>query len=288
MAEIIDGVAHVVDDDPNIRPQTPPGSWMEPIPESYRKKRGYIALGIGAAISTWLLVTQMNGNVRSVSFWVSAMPLAIGVWRLNFWFSYKEIKKYVTYKTILTKPERIRAARDWWIVGAFIWFVFWAISLGNRAFLSTWWVAPIPASLFLIIGTGIYLNREKINMTREAQLEFECKEAEKKTGVLARQLSSAWVDELNAVIGNPVIRYPIAIALVGLAVKLVHDSVVGALPVIVALGLAIWAAHELAKWLILFGLLLSAGYLLFHGVAALPVIAAVILVAMIIASAGNK
>ena len=117
--------------------------------------------------------------------------------------------------------------------------------------------------------------------------------------IVARQIASglimepsaewlAWVDELNAVIGNPVIRYPIAVALVGLAVKLVHDSIVGALPVIVALGLAIWAAHELAKWLILFGLLLSAGYLLFHGVAALPVIAAVILVAMIIASAGNK
>jgi hypothetical protein len=145
-------------------------------------------------------------------------------------------------------------------------------------------IAPalIAFPVFGVGALGTYLRKEQIELTREGRAQQLFDEQQKK-GALHNP--AEW---LGSQIKRRAIRFPLAALLIYWAYQLAHDPKPDGKSALILAIFALICVYEIALFAVGIGLVIGAGYLLFSGIAGLPVSVAVIIGAIIIASAIRK
>lgn len=264
--------------------EAPVVSWFEQPPESYRRRRAWIAAGIAAAMAGWLAWEQLKHGVlgQKESFWL-VVVLAVGAWRYRHWMNLPAQRRFATVLVQLTTLERLRKALPFLLFGFGPGSVILLSLLDSGHFKDDWGVL-IP---FVLSGLGgvfvvICLRREQRLTPEAVKLKAHYERLDKKG-------SEARSERIRAVLALPLIRYAAAAACFWFAYFLLQENAsknwAGAAAALVV-GMAL--AHELFKWVL--GAVVVAGlcWMLFAGIAALPLSAAIIIGALIIAGAVNR
>lgn len=254
-------------------------AWMEPVPLEYRQRRAAIALGLGIACAMLVWALQFNSKVLLEMFWVGAVPLAVGVWRYRFWMALEEVRKYANVTTTFTNDERLKYAVKWWGFGVVMSVSFGLVALQMHDFAA---LAILCLIGFGAIGLVVFLRREQTGMTVEAAKQYHLDEKEN------QERESAWAESFFAIVIKPLVRYPLSGLLFWYAYHLYENPKATTLQLILVLGAALAASYELAIWLIGMALVIGLGAMAIGGIAALPLSLAVIIGALIIASAVNR
>ena len=275
---------------------TPPGlptsTWFEPVAVSYRRVRAGIAAVIAAALSGWLTWVQVQNGIfgQAESLWLVVI-IAVGAWRWWHWMALREVRRFATVTVTLGAKERMRKAFAFWLLGFGGIAVIWPMQYHFDQ-LGEHWLAGVPFLLLGLVGTFIftYARTEKRLTPEAAKLKahFEAQDAQ------AGQASSPKVDAISAkveaLIDLPLVRYPLA-ALVLWFAYYVSQEWTDRRSWIIVLAAAccgLCLARELFGWVLGLAVVGGIAWALFAGVAALPVSAAIVIGALIIASAMRK
>ena len=270
-------------------------TWFEPVSASYRRLRAGIAAAIAIGLSGWLAWVQVQNGIfgQAESLWLLVI-IAVGAWRWRHWMALREVRRFATVTVALGTKERMRKAFAFWLLGFGGIAVIWPMQYHFDQ-LGEHWLAGIPFLLLGLVGTFIFMYaKTETRLTPEAakmKAFIEAQDAEARQAQLARQAPSPKVDaavrRAEVLIEKPLIRYLLAALLLVLAYYIVQEWTNRAVWIVVA-GCVIWAlilAREL--FTSVFGIAVIGGiaWAIFAGVAALPISAAIVLGALIIASA---
>lgn len=262
-------------------------TWLEPVPLANRRRAFAKWFGGGLLLALALWGSQYsNGVLGQDYFLVGLAPLALGALFGVWGYRQVDVRRYSTTRVQYTTKQRLRRAALYWALSIGMFAVIWSIQLGHEQFDGYWgyaWPALIP----LVVGTGLYLRRGEVTLTAAATEAKAALEAQDKALAETRQAGPTAFDNFVA---SPWFRYPCAVALCGVAYYFAAES-----PskhsewlAVAALVFAGICARELSRGLLYLGLVVGFAWLLVSGLAALPVSAAIIIGALIIASAVQK
>lgn len=119
MAITIEGEAVRIDDG-RSKPQSILPSWLEPLPEGYKAKRAWIALGTGILVSVcfvylgWKLysLNQLLSLRGTLALLVIIASPVIGVCRWKFWMTHPDVRCYA--KITPDAPSESGNLSYWW------------------------------------------------------------------------------------------------------------------------------------------------------------------------------
>ena len=119
MPAIIEGEAIIIDDGSSDQHSILP-SWLEPLPEAYKARRAWIALGAGILISIFFaylswklyLLHQLLSARGALTLLGVIAPPVIGIYRCKFWITHPEVRRYA--KITQHDPNESRSLSDWW------------------------------------------------------------------------------------------------------------------------------------------------------------------------------
>lgn len=119
MPVIIEGEAIVIDDG-SSNPQPIMPSWLEPLPEAYKVRRAWIALGASVLVS--LFFAYLSWKLHSLDQLLSARGVfgvlgiiaspVIGVLRWKFWISHPQVRRYAKITT--HGFDQSLSLNSWW------------------------------------------------------------------------------------------------------------------------------------------------------------------------------
>lgn len=267
-------------------------TWLEAVPIGYRRLRAGIAATIAVALAGWLAWAQWEqGKLgHAESLWV-AVILAAGMWRSRYWMKHVSVRRFATYAAPLSMMERLRKAYGYWLLGfggaAFIWLN----QYHSDDFLRLWPLG-LPFVVIGLVGAFIFAyGRTENRLTSDAAQIKEELEARATQDV---QSSPSWADafleRIATALDMPLVRYPLATLALWFAYY-VNQEWTGRgswMVVLAAVCGSLWLARELFGWILGIAVVGGIGWALFAGVAALPVSAAIVIGALIIASAMKK
>jgi hypothetical protein len=214
MPAIIEGEAIIIDDGSSEQHSILP-SWLEPLPEAYKARRAWIALGTSILISiffaylSWkfyLLHQLLSARGALTLLGVIAAP-AIGIYRWKFWITHPEVRCYAKIT-----PH----------------------GLNESLSLSSWWsrLRTDPLS----------------ELTPEALADFQFYEAERRAEV--RQLWQNRITWLVETARERAIRFPVAILILVVDYMLRYHHQISIVEMGSILLVALLVAYELI-WLFL-------------------------------------
>ena len=295
MAVTIDGEARLADD-VFVNPDGTRATWVEEIPKVRRRVIFSACAAPGVILTVWSWIEQASNNAAFGQYLVALLPFAFFAW-LGYVFSAESLRrKYSVHTVSIPHRERLILASKWIAGGLlcggfFLWNTFSLHTLGEQ-----WWAPTLATLIFCVPGIYHYLRKRQPVMTPEAI------KAKSYYTALTKQLNAAkpakadvvertalWVYERTFVraFGRRGARYVLAVAAFGLAGYLALNGTTkneSTWAVLAAVGGALLAWDALL-WLIGAGILIALAIAVFSGMAALPVSVAVIIGALIIASA---
>jgi hypothetical protein len=257
-------------------------TWLEPMPHSYRKRRGLVAFGIGAAVAVLLLWMQVTGGADMKATLWAILALGVGSWRFRVWQQRDTVRKFAYTDVVLTRGRRLRKALPLLALGfigaPLIWGMQWHFDqLGEH------WVAGLPFVALGLAGVFVFafLKTEKVLTLEAAPLkaQFDAEQAKE---------NERWADVLGAILAKKYVRYPGAAALLYFAYDIAQDPKTKWIHMAAVVFWALVAAYEVSLWLLGAGLVVGVLVLGFNLVAALPVSVAIVVGALIIAGAVKK
>lgn len=265
-----------------------PATWLHVIPERDRRAAFACRASIGFAIAFGLWALQYSNGVLDLTRgWFGIVPIAIG---LAFaWRAYRKatIRRFSTVRVLFTGTQRIKRALKWWCAAVGIGALIWWIQPEGGKFTDYWWYAW-PALPVFIVGIGLYLLKGDAVLTpaaTKAKVHTDSLEQQAKLDRRASQSAST-----DAFFESPLVRYPLA------GLFLYGAYYFGTAPDVKnggwysagAILLAAIFAKELSRWLLFIAFVGAIIWALVAGISALPVSAAIIVGALIIASAIKK
>ena len=269
-----------------------PASWIEILPPRVRWRAFAWRAGIGLflAVALWILEYR-NGTLSFGNLWFGATPLCIGLFFGALAYRKCEVRRYKQTYVSYTHRERIKRASKWWVCGLVLLALAWGTLLEQGKFAEQWWYAS-PILLIFLVGMGLYRLKGETSTSSEAakakvQAEQARKQAEKQAEDAANAASQTVIDELME---KPLVRYIIAAALAYGAYYFGAESTSKNAGWAAAgcIALAAIFARELSKWILGLSLVGLIAWAVIAGISALPISAAIIVGAIIIASAVNK
>jgi hypothetical protein len=259
--------------------------WLEAIPESRRRKAFIWRAGAGLLLSivVWAMQYEDSANVGFGAVAAGTVPALIGC--LVGWFAYQKdsVRHYSTRRLEYSLRRRLAILSIWWLVGAVVVAVVWQAQPQGKPFSTYWWQAW-PAIPVFIIGFCLYLVRYTTGLSPEAREAMKRDDAAKRSVQAARSAAS------DKRLESPFVRYPAtALVLYGayyLAAQanLRHSEWLAAAAVVVAATLA----RELTGALLLAAIGGGIVWALAGMFAGVPVGAAIIIGALIIANSNKK
>jgi hypothetical protein len=262
---------------------TKPPTWLESLPQSYRRMRAFVALAIGVTIATWMAYLQWSNNVlgQVESIWL-IVALAVGGWRFKVWMNKGPVRRYQSNVLPLSVRQRVRKIWPLLLVGfggsALLLGVHWSDGM-----LAERWMTSLLFLPFGVLGVFIcvFLKQEAVLTPEAAKLKaFYDAQDEKDRG--------AWADQLGEFLALKIIRYPGAALLLWAAYYFANDPKSKPWVWVVFVFWAMVAAKEVALWLLGAGFIVGVLVLGFNVLAAVPVSVAIIIGALIIAGALKK
>ena len=240
-------------------------------------------MGIAGAVTAWLFYLQFHDNASGPymlwGFAISALGTFLGVRA----FGIRERRIFDSTEVHYTRAQRLKRAAPWFLIGLAMLAIIWTVQYGSDQFSTYWWYAW-PALLPLAVSAGLYLLRSERVLSKSGQLARARLDAAKTEVLRQRQT------RLEAIAGSGLVRYGGAAVCVYVAYWFLTDAP-GKNNGWAALAFVVFAmvlARELGILLLGLGVACVAGWALFSGIAALPVSVAVIVGALIIASAVGK
>ena len=261
----------------------PVGTRMVSVSLRERWTKLAVRMAIGSAVTAWLFYLQFQNNAPAPymlwGFAIFALSTFLGV-RV---FGIRERRVFDTTKVRYTHAQRLKRAARWFAPGVVMLGFIWGVQVASDQFSTYWWYAW-PALMPLVVGVGLYMLRTEgvlAGSGRYAMAQLDAAKAQK------RQELGSTLERLLEV--GPV-RYAIAaVCFYGAYYFAFEDTGKKAgLAAVCALIVGFVFARELGLWLLGLALVIGIGWGLFAGIAALPVSIAVIVGALIIASAVSK
>lgn len=119
MPAIIEGEAIIIDDGSSDQQPILP-SWLEPLPENYKIKRAWLALGASFLISVFFtylswkfyLLHQLLSARGAMTLLGITAPPVIGICRWKFWINHPEVRHYA--KITPHDLNKSRSLNHWW------------------------------------------------------------------------------------------------------------------------------------------------------------------------------
>jgi hypothetical protein len=265
-----------------------PATWLQVVPERDRRRAFAWRAGVGCAIALSLWALQYGNGVLDVSHgWFGIVPIVIGLAVAQRAYRKSMIRRFSTTRVLYTSTQRIKRALKWWSAAAAIGALIWWVQPEGARFTDYWWYAW-PALPVFIVGIGLYLLKGDAVLTPDATKAKVHVDGIEKQAKLERQADqSAWID---AFVQSPLVRYPLAGLFVygayyfGMASEIKNGGWFAA----GALVLAAIFARELSRWLLFIAFAGAVIWTVIAGISALPVSAAIIVGALIIAGALKK
>lgn len=261
-------------------------SWIESGPLAARRKALIQRTCYGLAVACFLWAMQWrNGALDFDHVWVGGIPIiAFSIWGYGAYIK-ENVRRYTTTVVEYTKKDRLKRAWKWWAVGFVCFAVIWGAQYAAGQLAQYWWYAW-PVAAFFIVGTGLYLLKGEMVLTPDASKAKSYYDAEQEK--LKRE--GKVLTGLDVLMEMPAIRYPLALLCLYGAYYFSTESTdrrSGVVAVVMVL-LGGYLAREISKWLLGFGAIFAIGWALFAGMAALPLSAAIIIGALIIAGSRGK
>lgn len=264
-------------------------TWLEAVPVHTRLRTFAWRTSIGLLVTCVVWLAQYgNGDLDTVRGLLGLLPLAIGfAFGKRAYQGSATVRRYSCIPVKLCPPQRFRKAFWWWLWGTVIAGLIWWVQPAYAQFGDYWWYAW-PGLPFFIVGIGLYLLKSEAVLTaaaKKAKVYFDNLEQQ---SALQRQATRSKV--IDALFESALVRYPFA------ALCLYGTYYFATAPNIsnggwFATGTAITAAvlaRELSKALLFLALVGAIVWALVAGMSALPVSAAIIIGALIIADAQKK
>ena len=262
-------------------------SWSETIPLHVRRKRAIVRLAIATLLATlFLYMGYSNGELDKKSLAWSAIIFGIGL--VLFWknLTKTKIQRFATEKIELSKMERAKKALPYWLIGyggaLFVWGMQY---MSNH--LNAYWHYGLGLLVISLIGHFIYLSLKSESKPTQAAMQLQAMQAE----VIAAKpaIPTEFEIFLERLWERKIVRFPISVALYWGAFELSqsdHPKKWVFTAFLVAFGIG--AAPELIIFIIGAGIAIAILVFGFNIVASLPASIAVIIGALIIASAVKK
>lgn len=235
------------------------------------------------ALTAWLFYLQFQNNSTSPMLWGFAI-FALGTFFGVRAYGIRERRVFDTIEVRYRHRQRLKRAARPLLLGIAMLAVIWGVQVSSDQFATYWWYAW-PALFPLLIGVGLY------SMRTERVLSGAGQHARAKVEAAAKQAALEHNTKVEAALGSWPVRYIAAAAVLYGAYYITFEDRSPKTPSWLGLGLLVFAmflARELGLWLLGIGIVCLIGWGLFAGVAALPVSVAVIIGALIIASAVGK
>ena len=261
-------------------------SWIESVPIAARRTALIQRTCYGLAIACFLWVSQWsNGALDFDHVWVGALPIiAFFIWGYGAYIK-ETVRRYTTTAVEYTQKDRLKRAWKWWAFGIVCCAVIWGAQYAAGQLAEYWWYAW-PMTAFFIVGTGLYLLRGERVLTPDASKAKSHYDAEQEKLKREGKLLSG----LDVLLEMPGIRYPLAVLCFYAAYYFSTESTDkrSGFAAVVFVLLGLYLAKEVSKWLLGFGAIFAIGWALIAGLAALPLSAAIIIGALIIAGSSKK
>lgn len=274
-------------------------TWLAPVPQGYRRIRAAIAFGVGFLLAACLAFVQWTSGMigQAESLWGLALLLA-GTLRAKMWLRIPDRRMYATVEVPVAPLQRAKKAYPLWLLGFGGCTTMWGLQWG-MGYLSQEWLLGLAFLPFGLLGIFIFvfLKKERILTPEAAKARHYINTAPQSPVELdndpaAEHAPSLWEKRLNA-LGSDFsqsksMRYSAAGLLLWFAYLIAqHEK-----PLWVAVGMlalaAVWCAREVAVWIAGLAAVVGIGWLLIAGLAALPISAAIIVGALIIAGSLRK
>lgn len=271
-----------------------PATWLEDVPP-HRRKAAFIRwIGIALVLSA-LLAVLLFSNGRSVVDWIDVFAWILGPGLLVGVLAYsrKEIRQYSTQKTSYSNLQRLRRAGKWWAWGCVMVALVWGFQISEGKLAERWWYAW-PSLLFFLVGAGLYRLKYEVTLTpaaAKAKAYFD--QPQNNANQLSERAEPAqWEKVLDGFVkhvdDSPWLRFPLACAFVAGAIYFGTLEYRHAWVLVVACALlAVTLAREFVIWAMGAAFVCAVGWAFFAGVSELPVSAAIIIGAIIIANAAR-
>jgi hypothetical protein len=292
MGELIEGKSSVVINDERFRNSDgTPATWVHTYTRDERLKRTILPLAIGGALSLLLLWMEHTARTVANSWPVALIPLVLSLPFALFRWWVKAGRRYSSSASTVDHKQRWKDAQPYInlfvIVEAFV--VFYVI---HDSYKPDNWQLLIIAPIVLLVPAFFALaGKGKSGYTPAARQAFDEHQRIEKAKEAARQSQPTWFDKVTE---RWWFRYPFGIFL-GWAyfTQILPDPKITGwkfwLLTFGAVGIIIAATREVSVVLLGGALLIGIAYAIFGAISALPVGAAIIIGALIIATAiSNK
>ena len=269
-----------------------PATWLEVIPIEARRKAFLWRAGIGAAASAALIAVLAWGNTPLIEgLYGIAWALGLGVLFGAFAYRRKEVRRYSLQMSMYSNQQRLRRAAPWWAWGGAILALVWLLQIADGNFAEQWWY-PWPVLAFFLVGLGLYRLKAETTLTpaaARAKIYFDRPQHSASPSTEPAE-PAQWEKDLDKIVkhvdDSPWLRFPLACACVAGAVYFGSQEYRHAWMLVVAFALfAVVLARELVTWAIGAAIVGAIGWAIFTGLSTLPISAAIIIGAFIIASA---
>lgn len=262
-------------------------SWLETIPLATRQKQAVVRFTVTASIASLIVYLGFqNGEVEQKSAIWALVIFSWGLWLVWSALKTKTIQRYAVERIPLSTRSRAIKALPFWSLGFGGMFLIWGMQFHFDA-LAENWLFGLGFAPIALIGQFIfsYLKYET-KLTSEAVKQksrdaFIADQAPKQPSELESHFLKIW--------SIPIVRYLVAAGIFWFAFELAqtdHKNKWIFTIVVACMGIAV--VHELILFLLGAGVVIGILVFGFNIVAALPVSIAVIIGALIIASAVKK
>jgi len=224
-----------------------------------------------------------NGALDFAHGWFGILPICFGVALGSLVYRDSDtVRRYTTTHARYSVRERFRRALWWWVVGGVIAILIWSVRPEHERFSDYWWYAW-PSLPFFLVGVGLF------RLKGGEVLSPAAEKAKTYFNMLDEQ-ASASESSFSEFLELPLVRYPIAVLLLYGAYyfgveSTSKDTGWAAAGCLLIAGLC---ARELSKWILGIALFGAIAWAVIAGISALPVSAAIIVGALIIADAMKK
>lgn len=261
-----------------------PATWLEVVPERTRRRTFAWRASLGLVLAFTLWGIQYNNGVLDFAHgWFGILPICFGLALGSLVYRDSDtVRRYTAAPVRYSARERFYRALWWWVLGVVIATLIWWVQPEQARFSDYWWYAW-PSLPFVVVGLGLYMRKggEVLSpAAKKAKTYFNMLDAQ------ASESESSFGEFLNL----PLVRYPIAaLLLYGTYYFGVESTDKNAgWEAAACLLIAGVCARELSKWILGIAFFGAVAWAVISGISALPVSAAIIFGALIIASAMKK